>query len=247
LGPATVNGLSTLVGNVTMSGDLAVTGNVAIKTDLLFLDATNNRVGIKNAAPSTSAVLTIAGNAEFNTGNTGVRLNTSNATINGSITMSSNSIVGRMLFNMWDNSASAGIQSGGYYFTATAGGTTTFNALTGVANTTEYITTTSAHGFVNNDVVTYTTSTGNTALSGLTNNTSYYIVSANSTALQLTSTLGGTAINLTAGISETGHTLTRTTQSLVSFGNTTFQYKSGNVAHAGNFGIYNVSGTRLGP
>lgn len=29
--------------------------------------------------------------------------------------------------------------------------------------------------------------------------------------------------------------------------NSKFEYKSGNVAHAGNFGIYNVSGTRVGP
>ena len=247
LGPATVNGISTLASNVSIGGTLTVTGNVAVDTDLLFLDAVNNLVGIKNTTPSSNAVLTVSGNVEFSTGNTGVRLNTGNTTLNSSIIMSSNATVGRLLFNTWDNSASAGVQSGGYYFTATAAGTSTFNALTGVANTTEYITTSSAHSFVNNDVVSYTTSAGNTAVSGLSNNSSYYVINANTTALQLSATLGGSALNLTAGISESGHTLTRVSQSLLSFGNTTFQYKSGNVAHAGNFGIYNVSGTRLGP
>ena len=247
LGTATVNGVSTLASNVSVGGTLTVTGNVAVDTDLLFLDAVNNLIGIKNTTPSSSAVLTVSGNVEFSTGNTGIRLNTSNTSLNSSIIMSSNATVGRLLFNTWDNSASVGVQSGGYYFTATAAGSSTFNANTGVANTTEYITTSSAHSFVNNDVVTYTTSTGNTALSGLSNNTSYYVINANTTALQLSATLGGSALNLTAGISESGHTLTRVSQSLLSFGNTTFQYKSGNVAHAGNFGIYNVSGTRLGP
>lgn len=247
LGTATVNGVSTLAGNVTMNSGLTVTGNVAIDTDLLFLDAVNNLIGIKNTTPSSSAVLTVAGNVEFSTGNTGVRLNTSNTTLNSSIIMSSNATIGRLLFSTWDGSSTAGVQSGGYYFTATAAGTATFNALTGVANTTEYITTSSAHGFANNDVVTYTVAAGNTAVSGLTNAASYYVVGANSTALQLASTLGGSALNLTAGVSQTGHTLTRVSQSLLSFGNTSFQYKSGNVAHAGNFGIYNVSGTRLGP
>jgi hypothetical protein len=37
------------------------------------------------------------------------------------------------------------------------------------------------------------------------------------------------------------------TQSLLSFNSYNLQYKSANVAHAGNFGIYNVSGTRVGP
>jgi len=86
--------------------------------------------------------------------------------------------------------------------------TSTFNALTGVANTTEYITTSSAHAFVNGDVVTYLVATGNTAVSGLSNNTTYYVVGANSTALQLASSLGGAALNLTAGVSQTGHSLT---------------------------------------
>jgi hypothetical protein len=37
------------------------------------------------------------------------------------------------------------------------------------------------------------------------------------------------------------------TQTLLELNSVALQYKSGNVAHSGNFGIYNVSGTRVGP
>ena len=87
--------------------------------------------------------------------------------------------------------------------------TATFNALTGVANTTEYITTVSAHGFSDSDQVRYTVAAGNTTVSGLTNNYNYYIKSSNTTAFQLATTPGGLAINLTAGVSEAGHTFTK--------------------------------------
>ena len=81
----------------------------------------------------------------------------------------------------------------------------TFDANTGVnAN---FITITS-NPYANGDYVTYQTATGNTAITGLTNASSYYVVSANSTGLKLASTRGGSALSLTAStISETGHYL----------------------------------------
>lgn len=82
------------------------------------------------------------------------------------------------------------------------------NALTGIANTTEYITTLSAHGFTDGNIVKYTVSAGNTAISGLTNGYNYYVTSSNTTALKLTASPGGAVINLTAGSSEQGHSLT---------------------------------------
>lgn len=85
----------------------------------------------------------------------------------------------------------------------------TFNANSGVANSSEYITTTSAHTFVNNDIVVYSIRTGNTVLTGLSTDAAYYVVNANTTALQLSDTLGGAAINLTAGLNQTGHVLTK--------------------------------------
>jgi hypothetical protein len=86
-----------------------------------------------------------------------------------------------------------------------------FNANSGVANTTDIITTTTAHGFVNTNLVYYRTALGNTVLSGLSNNTPYYVINAAaaSSTLQLSSTSGGAAINLTAGLNETGHSLNK--------------------------------------
>lgn len=86
----------------------------------------------------------------------------------------------------------------------------TFNARSGVANTTDLITTTSAHGFVNNDIVVYSIRTGNTALSALSPDTAYYVVNANTTTLKLTSSYGGTPIDITSSAtSESGHVLTK--------------------------------------
>jgi len=90
---------------------------------------------------------------------------------------------------------------------------TTFNALTAVSNTGDYIAIAS-NPFVNGDIVTYTVSAGNTAITGLTNTESYYVVYANSTALALANTASGANIDLTAGSSEVGHTLTDRSRNL---------------------------------
>jgi hypothetical protein len=106
----------------------------------------------------------------------------------------------------------------------------TFNALTAVSNTTEFITL-SGHTFQDNDFVKYLVATGNTALTNLANNTSYYVVSSNSTGVKLSSSLGGSAINLTAGVSETGHSLTGQTAT----GTVVLRQEAGDLgyAHAG--------------
>lgn len=81
----------------------------------------------------------------------------------------------------------------------------TFNANTGVVS--DFIALTD-HPYANGDQVVYQTSTGNTAITGLTNTNSYYVVSSNSTGLKLSSTRGGSAISLTpSSVSETGHYL----------------------------------------
>lgn len=82
-----------------------------------------------------------------------------------------------------------------------------FNANSGVANSTDIITTTRPHSFVNNDIVRYTVSAGNTAITGLTQNGEYYVVNTTSGSLQLALTRGGSPIDITAGVSETGHQL----------------------------------------
>lgn len=95
----------------------------------------------------------------------------------------------------------------------------TFNANTGVANTTEYITTIGTNNLADNDYVLYYTETGNTAIGGLANNGKYFVVSANTSALQLSTARGGAAINITSKNTETGHHLV---QSVPASGNAVF-------------------------
>ena len=90
----------------------------------------------------------------------------------------------------------------------------TFNGNTSVSNTNDFISI-SNNVFQNNDFVKYLVATGNTAVSGLANNTNYYIVQANTTGVKLSSTLNGSAIDLTAGVSETGHSITGNTATAV--------------------------------
>lgn len=88
----------------------------------------------------------------------------------------------------------------------------TFNALSAVSNTTDTIALATANSkFLVGDSLTYTVASGNTAVGGLTSGQSYYVVAANTTTIQLASTPNGTAIDLTAGVSETGHSLTGVT------------------------------------
>jgi hypothetical protein len=87
--------------------------------------------------------------------------------------------------------------------------TKTFNANSITVNSTSDFISIANNVFANNDRVLYTTSTGNSVLTGLTNNTSYWVVSANSIGLKLSTTRGGANINITAlsGAASNGHNL----------------------------------------
>jgi hypothetical protein len=64
------------------------------------------------------------------------------------------------------------------------------------------------HGFINNQIVRYITPTGKTAITGLSNNTLYYIANTSNTNFQLSSSFNGSIIDLTGkASSETGHIL----------------------------------------
>ena len=52
-----------IVGNTAIQNTLTVAGNAAFDTDTLYVDAFNNRVGIKNTAPASE--LRVTGNAEI--------------------------------------------------------------------------------------------------------------------------------------------------------------------------------------
>ena len=83
-----------------------------------------------------------------------------------------------------------------------------------------------ANGFVGiatnvfqvSDLVTYAVATGNTALAELSSGSQYYIQAANTTGVYLAATSDGDAIELTKGLSETGHTLQGETATAVGTG-----------------------------
>ena len=88
--------------------------------------------------------------------------------------------------------------------------TYSFNANTSVNSTSEFIAI-SNNQLANGDYVKYYVDAGNTALSGLSNNSYYFIVGANNTGIQLatgnTSTYNTAPINITAGPTQNGHHL----------------------------------------
>lgn len=90
-----------------------------------------------------------------------------------------------------------------------------FNALTAVSNTADTITVSSAGQYVAGDRLTYAVAAGNTAVIGLVSGRSYFVSFANSTVVALAENSGGANLNLTATVSETGHTLTGVTATAV--------------------------------
>lgn len=103
-----------------------------------------------------------------------------------------------------------------------------FNANSSVNETDDFIAL-ATNVLQNGDVVTYSVASGNTALTNLASGQTYYVVGANSSGVKLSSTKGGTAIDLTKGETESGHTLqgqTATAEAVIS-------YAGRGVAHAG--------------
>ena len=90
-------------------------------------------------------------------------------------------------------------------FVYTPSNTVTFNANTGVAA--DFITVV-GNPFVSNAYVRYYTDTGNTALTGLSNNAFYYVGVSNSSGITLSTTAGGANITITASTTvESGHNI----------------------------------------
>ena len=91
-----------------------------------------------------------------------------------------------------------------------------FNANSAVTNATDAIAISTANSiFLAGDKVTYTVAAGNTALTNLTSGGTYYIKTSNSTAVTLTDVPNGATIDLTKGLTETGHSLTGETATAV--------------------------------
>lgn len=131
---------------------------------------------------------------------------------NTTVTVSGNGTANATANSTGRISAVTVIASGNNYtvkplVTITAPTAQTFNSNSAVTNATDFIAV-NPNPFINGDIVTYLVAAGNTALTNLTNNATYYVVSANSTGLSLATTNNGSAIDLTKGLTETGHSLT---------------------------------------
>ncbi len=86
-----------------------------------------------------------------------------------------------------------------------------FNAQTAVSNTNDTITIPN-HTFENNYVISYVVSTGNTAIDGLVNRRSYYVVNTTASTFKLATTKSGTPLNISSGNEyQEGHTFVHTT------------------------------------
>lgn len=81
--------------------------------------------------------------------------------------------------------------------------TKTFNSNTSVVSNTIIIN----QEFLPNDIVKYYTDTGNTVLTGLSNNTLYYVTNPNSTSIGLSSTANGAILSITSSLTENGHNI----------------------------------------
>jgi hypothetical protein len=192
--PSNTVNQTALFGNTTPSAFL--NNGVAVPRTIgqFGLDATE--INVSNASVvayettfagsgySANAVVTVTGNATANGLNTGGRISVL-------AVLSGNSYVTPPAVTVAAPTAQA------------------FNANTAVTNVSDAIAITTANSiFLVNDKVTYNVTAGNTALTNLTSGQAYYIKTSNTTAVTLSATSGGSTIDLTKGVTETGHTLT---------------------------------------
>lgn len=109
--------------------------------------------------------------------------------------------------------------------------TRNFNALADVNMTSGFFTI-KVNPFIDGDLVRYTVSTGNTILSGLTNNDLYYVVQSNTTGIKLSTVVNGIPliVNTMAQPSENGHFLTSYTNPFANGDAVVYTVAAGNTA-----------------
>lgn len=214
--PANTTNQTALFGNTTPSG--FNNNNVAMPKTVGQFGLDTTEIGVSNASVvayettfagsgySANAVVTVTGNATANGLNTGGRV----------------SVLVVLAGNSYTTSPTV---------TVAAPTPVTFNANSAVTNDTDAIAISTANSiFLPNDKVVYTVAAGNTALTNLVSGTQYVIKTSNTTAVTLSATQGGDTINLTKGLSETGHSLTGETATAVA---TISGTAGGGGAHAG--------------
>ncbi len=225
LGNTTVTGFAN-ISSTLAAGDTTITGTANISSTLAAGNTTIT--GTANISSTLSAGnTTVVGFANISStlaaGNTtvngfvnasgagifGTTLSAGNTTVTGFANISSTLSVGNTTVTGFANISS----------TLAAGNTTVnglvvlqgvskeFNASSNVNSGTDTFTI-DAHGFSTGDLVKYVVTAGNTAISGLSNDTNYYVITATSDTFQLASTFGGANINVTSGLNQNGHSFT---------------------------------------
>ena len=192
--PANTDNQAALFGNTTPSAFL--NNGVAVQRTVGQFGLDVTEIAVSNASVvayettfagsgySANAVVTVGGNATANGLNTGGRI----------------SVLAVLAGNSYTTAPTV---------TVAAPTAQAFNANSAITNATDAIAITTANSiFLPNDKVTYTVAAGNTALTNLTSGGQYFIKTSNTTAVTLSLTQGGTAIDLTKGLTETGHSLT---------------------------------------
>lgn len=168
-------------------------------------------------------------------------------TTNATVTFTTNSTGGNIAFTI--TNAGSGFNLVGTIpvsniaITNATGGTAAGNSTVTylVANVTSV-----SNAFVINDLITYTTNTGNVAIGGLSSGSSYYIEFANSTVIALKPTITGTRITLTKGANQTGHILQGQTATAVMYCDNQLVYGSNTQLNSAANGYANGEYIRVG-
>lgn len=168
-------------------------------------------------------------------------------TTNATVTFTTNSTGGNIAFTI--TNAGSGFDLVGTIpvsniaITNATGGTAAGNSTVTylVANVTSV-----SNAFVINDLITYTTNTGNVAIGGLSSGSSYYIEFANSTVIALKPTITGTRIALTKGANQTGHVLQGQTATAVMYCDNQLVYGSNTQLNSTANGYANGEYIRVG-
>jgi phage tail sheath protein FI len=205
-------------GSIGNSLKISVCDSSNAYNSTIQLSNTENDYSGTFTANSSGLSVTIAANSvAFNT-NTGIDANgffsiATNPIANGTyvkyITAAGNTAPTGLTNNslyLVISSNTSGIQLGNTSYFANA---VSFNANSDVNNTDETIAIASASTkYAVGDKVQYIVAAGNTAISGLSNGSYYWIATANSTTVTLAATYGGANVNITKGATESGHSLT---------------------------------------
>lgn len=182
---------TSLFGNTTLSGLISGISRGQFGMDTTETSVSNTSVAAFTVVTggsgySANAIVTVTGNATAN----------ATASATGRISLVNVTAVGHSY-------ASAPT------VTVAAPSAQTFNANSAVTNATDAIAITTANSiFLAGDIVLYTVAAGNTALTNLVTGTNYFIKASNTTAITLSETLNGDAIDLTKGLTQTGHSFT---------------------------------------